>query len=510
MSSTWNLLELALTEASGKDSLLAHIRMTQGDNEADSLAPFVDSMWNAEKLPGLAQHLIARYSDPKVNAIFDKALASFGIDGPQPKNRPAVMKRGGEEIATSEPVVGKRGRGRPPGAKNKSTAPKPSQTQYRDPDQVKAAQAQTAATAGIRPDRAGTQANIPSRPSTTLKPGEKAVHDVGQSVRGTSPGHTKPPIDQPSQLIQPSKLAGQLKPLKARELQIQKLITVDLQNDPTKKVQLAKAKDDLNKVQQQIAQLNNVGSSGIEDAQKRVDYLAATYGKSAPHIADDLAKKLGVPTTKQRTRKSIDKETGEEKLTVQVWNQEKVYAFMNKGGTSQSGKLRVDPELEPGVYDPTPGQAGKSMPYSDISKDAGAGRAATQIHKPMMKAPKGLDQAGIAQLSNLRTQYSKLKKSGGSPEEMEPLKAQIDQIMSTGEELVDVVRPGTRKGMRWKPSGVSQKVKTTRADQSTGNFKYGSRFTNPAEEGQEVVWDGTDWVLDSQMVAKAGASADAD
>jgi hypothetical protein len=441
MSSTWNLLELALTEASGKDTLLKHIRRTQGDYEADQLAPFLDSMWNAQGLPGLAKHLVQRYSDPTVNSIFDKELAKFG---PKAKAEPKAKKK-------AEPVG----------------------PQFKDPAQVKATSAAADALKATRPDATtrvdpSTKGPMPAH-GKKVEPGTPVQHDVGQSVRGTSPGHTRPPQEQPSQASNPSQLARQLKPLQDTERQLQKQITVNLQNDPTKKPQLAKAKEDLKAVQQQIAQIKNVGSSGVEGAQKRVDDLSKAYGKTAPHISDDLARKLGVPTTKQRTRRSIDRETGEEKLVVQVWNQDKVYQFMNKGAASQSGNLRIDPELEPGVYDPTPGQAGQKTPVTDIGK----GKAATQ--KPMMKAPKGMDKAGLAQLSTLRMQYSKLKKTGGDQSQMAQLKSQIDQLMSSGP-AVDVVRPGTKVGMRW----------------------------------GDVVWDGLDWALDSQAAARAGDAAGTD
>lgn len=466
MSSTWNLIERALNEASGKDSLLAYIRLAHGDNEADNLAPFLDSMWNSKDLPTLAKHLIGRYSDSKVNAIFDKAFAGFGITGKEPSSKPAVMNRTtGKSLATSKP----------PKAKKKDAETDSSAPLYRTPDQAAAQKAATDATAASRPDRMGSKGNVPSRPMVQMKPGEKPVHDVGQSVRGTSPGHTKQPIDQPSVVMQPSKLAAELKPLEDRALQLKKMITVDLQHDPTKKAQLAKAKKDLEVLQQQINTVKHTGQSGVEDAQRDVDKNWKKFGATAPHISNDLALRLGVPTTKQRTRKTIDPETGEEKLQVQIWDQEKVYRFMNKGGTSQSGNLRIKPELEPGTYDPTPAahpikpnaMQGQALPVTDVGK----GKAATQ--KPMMKAPKGMDKAGLATLSKLKFQLKKMQTDGTDQEGMNNVARQIDQMMKSGGEIVDVVRPGTRDGMRWRNS----------------------------------VWDGNDWVLDSVAAAQAGDDA---
>jgi hypothetical protein len=70
----------------------------------------------------------------------------------------------------------------------------------------------------------------------------------------------------------------------------------------------------------------------------------------------------------------------------------------------------------------------------------------------------------------------------------------------TGEDEVGV-RPGDFVGQRWKPHGISKKVATARPDAATGNFQRGSRLTNPSQEGQEMVWDGSDWVLPSVYAA---------
>jgi hypothetical protein len=469
MSSTWNLIEHALNEASGKGALLAHIRRFKGDHEADMLAPFLDSMWNAQGLPGLAKHLVARYeNDPMVKSIFDSELTRLGV-GDQ-SSRPAVMKRSAgsdkaKQVARSKPGAG---------SKSGKKVDDPQPQQFRTPDQVAAQKAATTATAASRPDRMGSKGNVPSRPMVPLKPGEKPTHDVGQSVRGTSPGHTKQPIDQPSVVMQPSKLAAELKPLEDRALSLKKMITVDLQHDPTKKPQLAKAKKDLEVLQQQIATIKHTGQSGVEDAQREVDRMSKKFANTAPHIADDMALQYGVPTTKQRTRKMIDPETGKEKLDVQIWDQEKVYRFMNKGATSQSGNLRIKPELEPGVYDAPPAahpikpnaMQGQSTPVVDV----GAGKAATQ--KPMMKAPKGMDKAGLALLSKLKFQLKKVQDSGDM-DRANQLARQVDQMMKSGGEIIDVVRPGTKDGQRWRNS----------------------------------VWNGNDWVLDSQAIAQAGDAA---
>ncbi len=488
MSGIWNRITRALLEGNEKEQLLSYITRKYGEYDAEELRPQLDKLWNPQQLPAVARHLQMQWADPQVGEIMRKAMASMGID------------------SSGNPSV-KRGRGRPPGsgsgAGQKSKEPPPPEKKYVDPDQAKATAAKAAEVGASRPDRASGAGSDPfswvKDPRQAPAPADSGAtgHQFG-GVRGTSPGHTRPPQVQPSQDKIPSKMGRELEPLKAKEKELSRQVA-GLSADPSQKMAAERAKGELAKVQQQIARISQAGSSGVEDAQKRVDYLNQTYPDSLP--GDKIAKQLGVPTTRERTRKVIGPD-GNEKKVVQIWNADKVFNYLNRGGSSEKGTLAISPELKPGKFD-LPG--GPELPVEPTGKrqKGDAPKAVAGVQKPMMKAPKGLDDAGKLQLSQLRGEFSKAKKSNDA-EKMADLKGQIDKIMASSNEIEDVVRPGTRVGQRWKPHGVSQKVKTTRADQATGNFQYGSRFTNPAEEGGELVWNGKDWVTDGAMGAKEG------
>ncbi len=460
MAGIWNIIERALREASEKDALLAHITLRYGEHEADEIAPILDKMWNPEGLKALSAQLTGAFADPKIEDLLRRAMAKAGVsaDGPSPASKTAVAKRdksgGSQDIATSEPVMGKRGPGRPPGPSKKQVHVP--DTQYMDPDELAAKNAKVDATAGMRPDRMGFAPAKHTRQQVKAVPGERPVHDVGTAGQspGSMPGHTRPVQKQTSQEINPSTLPQELAPLRAQEKELSHRIK-GLQIDPKKNAgEINKLVPQLGDVQQKIARLSNAGKSGLEDLQKRVDYVTQTYGVEQ---GDAMAKKLGVPTTKMRSRKVRDPKGGPDKIVQQIWSAEKIAKMMNQ-----------EPELPVGTYDGVPvsgakrdkegpWQKGGKLPEPDGGNDASPERA--PIRKPMMKNP------------------------------------------STGQMEV---RPGKFAGQRFKPSGVSQKEPTTRADQATGNFQYGSRFTNPAEAGQEVIWDGSDWVLPSQWAAKKG------
>lgn len=63
---------------------------------------------------------------------------------------------------------------------------------------------------------------------------------------------------------------------------------------------------------------------------------------------------------------------------------------------------------------------------------------------------------------------------------------------------------GSQVGQRWSPAGTSQLKTTSSPNAATGQMQGGSYYTNPAGKGQEVVWDGQDWVLPSQFAATVG------
>jgi hypothetical protein len=491
MSATWNTLRQALTEAAGKEQLINYISRVYGENEADELGPYLDSVWNPQQLPQVARELGNHYGDPQVGEILRKAMAAMGVN------------------SQGEPAV-KRGRGRPPGTgKNQiaqagGTQPAPKKGSAPLPQQPGPEQPWIGAT---RPDRSGAPTPEVPKHGKAYVPGEKPQHDV------KGPGQWQSlSSDQPSQQQRPSTMNKELEPLRSRERQLQKQVA-GLKAQPGQKMAADKLELELNKVQQQIARITKAGSSSIEDAQKRVDALNSEYPSTRP--GDAIARQLGVPSTKDRTRKVKyrDPQTGEEKekLVVQIWNADKVFKFMDQA--SQGGSLKTPSELPPGVYDQVPGMQGsdpeKQGPWQGsgtnlpIRQDSPGGRAANQVHKPMMKAPKGLDATGLQQLSQLRQQFASAKKANDA-DGMARAKAEIDKVMAAGGEVVDTVRPGTAIGQRWRPSGVGVKTKTSRPDQATGNYIRGTRFTNPAEEGQEVVWDGTDWVLPSVFASSKG------
>ena len=67
---------------------------------------------------------------------------------------------------------------------------------------------------------------------------------------------------------------------------------------------------------------------------------------------------------------------------------------------------------------------------------------------------------------------------------------------------------GDFDGQVWSPAGVSQKKTDASPDALTGNFTHRSRFTNPRDEGQKVVWNSADrkWQLPSVYAAAKASS----
>lgn len=519
MSSIWNLLSRALSESSDKDTLISYIRRTYGDNEADEIEPALDKMWNPEGLRKLNAHMTGYFSDSTISSILSKAMDREKLSTPSaPQTKTAVGRRSKgsddiEDLAVSEPVVGNRGRGRPPGSTTKpgtkSTAP--ADSRYVDPDQLKHQQARAADVAAMRPDRAGTKANVP-----TAQP-KGTGHQFG-GVRGTSQGHTRPPQDQdslvgvkgqtvgdrlaqlqakldaqpthkyalrdqeridalskmdPDELLAgteaiPSTLNQRVGPLRAKEDELTKKFNI-LSVDPKKNaVELDKVARELEKAKQGVAALTSTGQSGYSDLQKYVDGQTAEYGRER---GEAEAKRLGVPTTRERTvlvrdkdtgKAKIDPETGKPETKVNIWDANRIMKFMN-----------AEPELEPGTYDTVPALGG--------DKRSPGGRDSEEDH---------VWQAGGGKMPGR-----------GEKQERSPIRKPMVRDPRTGEM---VMRQGDFIGQTFKPSGVSRKVSTMRADQATGNFKYGSRMTDPSKESgptqQPTKWNGEDWVLPSVYV----------
>ena len=525
MSDTWKILN-RLTEASEKDRLLSYITRKYGEHEADEIKPYLDKVWNPQQLPQLAQAMTMRYADPEIGSIVRKAIDKMVPKGKEKEAEPSrqdLIKglASGERISPA--------------------------------DAEKQRQA-TAATAASRPDRAGTKANIPPAHGSTLQPGEKPTHDVGTAGQspGSAPGHTRPVQKQVSQVgggeetvaqriatlqrgldadprnpqadkmraaiealkgMDPNEMLPGMKPvagagqelpglrdtlaqLRQRMARLPTMIQQTAQravalkqSNPEKSQQLARQanqmRSELTSLPKQLRDIEGkekriaqTGKSGIADAQRQVDYLTQTYGAKR---GDAEAKKLGVPTTHERTTTKTDAD-GNDQSTVAIWSPEKVARWKDRGieGGAQPNRAEELPPVEP--------------------------REKSAQHKPMMKAPKGIDPAGLKKLADLRRQYSQLKKSGAGEDELSLAKDEINQILSSGGELVDTVIPGAFDGQRWKPAGMSKKVATARPDKATGKTVHGSKFTDPAKMGQELIWDeaSQDWLLPSERAAKRG------
>lgn len=566
MSATWHLIEAVIEapEDEGKKlrgKILQYLANNYGREEAQATAPFLRQLWNPEGLEGLFKQMSDRYqdadgnTDPEIDKFLRQAVSQIGRSK---STGPTALKRKAGSGETQSAVGGPSRKDRIAGL---------SSGDYISPDEFEKQKAATAATAASRPDRAGTQANIPAMKPSTLKPGERPQHDIGltpSQAPGAAPGHTRPVQKQVSQqgdkartvkqqmdylqglldkdpehkqadkiqkaldnLAQrdpndllsgptpvPTSAGSDLEGLRSSVEDMKKrLAMLDGQvkqaskravalrsTDPTKSQEFARQVGQMRAEMEQlpkkirdaetkISQITQTGKSGVTSAQRQVDQVTAQYGEK---IGAKLAKKLGVPSTATRTSTVADPETGEEKKKVNVWSAEKVSKWI-QGGMQ---------DLAPGVYD-MPG--GPKLPEPEKQHSSGSG----VVHKPMMKAPKGLDQAGLKQLAALRQKYSKLKKSGASPDETALVKQEIDNIMASGGEIVDVVMPGSFDGQVWQPAGMSQQKRTMRPDKVTGKMVHGKTDTDPSRAGQAVVWSDAahDWVLPSKKAADAGAKA---
>jgi hypothetical protein len=565
MSATWQFINAVVEapEDEGKKlrgKILSYLANNYGREEAEATAPFLRQLWNPEGLEGLYKTFTDRYQDadgnpdPEIERFLRQAISTIGRS--KGGGATALKRKKGSDVA--EPAVG---------VSRKDKIAGLSSGDYISPDEFQKQKQATAATAASRPDRAGTQANIPAMKPSVFKPGERPQHDIGltpSQAPGAAPGHTRPVQKQVSQQGDKSRtvkqqmdylqglidkdpdhpqadkikkaldnlsqrepdellngptpiptsagsdlegLRASLEDMKKRQAMLPDLIrqaskrAVALRNtDPTKSQELARKVgqmraefDELPKkmrdAEQRITRITQSGKSGVTDAQRQVDRMTAQYGEK---IGAKLAKKLGVPSTGARTVTATDPDTGEEKKKVNVWSAEKVAKWI-QGGMH---------DLAPGVYD-MPG--GPKLPEPEKQHSSGP----APLRKPMMKAPKGLDFEGQKHLADLRRQFAKLKKGGASQDELQLVKQEIDKIMASGSELVDVVMPGAFDGQVARTAGVSKTVRTMRPDKATGKMVHGKRETDPSKEGQEIVWsdDARDWVLPSKKAADAGAKA---
>lgn len=572
MSLTWNTL-LQLTEASDKDAVMSYITSRYGEHEADEIRSTIEKGWNPEGLKQLGNELAGKFSDPKINSMVSKGLdkikASNSPGGKAEPQRsgsppPQVTKRKGEWGKADPGVAANKDRTRLDRMAGLQSG------DYIPPEQHKANQDAVAATANMRPDRAGTAWKPPASKGSTVKPGERPEHDVGTAGQspGSMPGHTRPVQKQVSQqgdndktvaqqmdflqgLIDKDpkhpqadkihaaldklsqrdpndvlksatpkptsagtdlqKIRGSLDQMKQRLQMLQgigdqpglikqtaKRALALKSTNPGKaqelQQQLGRMRQELNDLPKKIKnaemgvdRVSNTGKSGVADAQKQVDMVAKEY-PNHPQVAAKLAQKLGVPPTSARTTTSVDDTTGKSATRVAIWSADKIQKWKQQAG---------DSELAPGVYD-LPGKPDLPAPGEP------AGKAASKVHKPMMKAPKGLDKKQTEELANLRRKYSKLKKSGAGEDELALAKEPIMAIMAQGSEISDAVMPGRFDGDTWRPSGISKSKLTMRPDKTTGKMAYGKSQSDPHLEGQQVVWDteSYDWLLPSVKLAK--------
>lgn len=574
MSGTWNLIEAVIEapEDEGKKlrgKILQYLAQHYGREEAEATAPFLKQLWNPEGLQGLYKQFSDRYqdadgnTDPEIEKFLRQAISVVGRSKDKGTVNPLKRKAGSD---TAEPM----------GMTRKDKLAGLASGDYVSPDAFKKQQAATAATAAMRPDRAGTQTLGVAPKNVSLKPGERPQHDIGltpSQAPGSAPGHTRPVQKQVSQqgdkartvqqqmdylqgLIDkdpkhpqadkiqkaldkladrdpndmlngpeamPTSAGSDLESLRTSVADMKKRMGMlpDLIKQASKRAVALKSSDPqksqefarqvgqmraeldqlgpkIRGAEQKINTISQTGKSGVTAAQKQVDQVTDRYGEA---IGAKLAKKLGVPPTSMRRSQAIDQETGEPKIDPKtnkpvmrtaVWSAEKVAKWI-QGGMQ---------DIPAGVYD-LPGKP--KLPEPEKQTSAGA----EADHKPMMKAPKGLDPEGLKNLAKLRSQYAKLKNSGAGAEEMGLVKSQIDQIMASGGEIVDVVRPGMFDGQVYQPSGLSQVKKTMRPDKTTGQMVRGNMETDPSKEGQMLVWSDSanDWVRPSKKVADAGAKA---
>jgi hypothetical protein len=138
---------------------------------------------------------------------------------------------------------------------------------------------------------------------------------------------------------------------------------------------------------------------------------------------------------------------------------------------------------------------------SERGGELGGDRGSDWVKKPTVLSPDAIAKRMDPDITHRSTPANAgelpAKEPGGT--RGGPLKPMMKDP-ETGEM---VVRPGDFAWQRWQPAGVSRKVQTARPDQATGNTVRGSRYTNPAGEGEPMFWDpeARDWISKSQALA---------
>ncbi len=182
--------------------------------------------------------------------------------------------------------------------------------------------------------------------------------------------------------------------------------------------------------------VGHVPKSGLVKAQREVDKETREKGVAA---GEKLAKRLGVPTTAERT--TVHPDTGDK--SIQIWGPDRVFKHMDvdRGGA-------------------TPGM-------SDAERKA-------QSHK----------RARFAQAGQI------------DPDRLDKIKRGILQRNAAPTKL-GPDRPPSFDGERWKPHGRETRVPSFRPDPMTGNWVHGTRVANPKDTGAELIGLGGKWVTPS-------------
>ncbi len=191
-----------------------------------------------------------------------------------------------------------------------------------------------------------------------------------------------------------------------------------------------------------------ISRSGLVRAQRAVDKETAEKGEKAGEI---LAKRLGVPTTAERT--AVDDESGERR--VHVWGPDKVLKHMDPDKSGRGAAPAV-----PG----TDAIATKRAQSHARAKDTEAGR---------------LSPDRIAMIKQ-----GILKRNAADP---------------SGK--VGPGYPGKQHGQHWQPHGMSTPVGVSRKDMATGNYIRGHVMKGPEHTGQGTTWDANkgEWVTDQEF-----------
>ena len=181
MSETWNILANIVTEGPGRPQkdvttdLFKYIDNRYGEHEGKQLRKFARSVNN---YPYFIRHVAMKFMDPKADKMARELLAA--IQPSALKNSPAPPKMSQQAFAKKAGLGTRR-------TNYMQAADSPSNDKGFSDEPIPA-----------RPDRAGTQANVPPAQVTRLKPGEKP----GPMPVGTA-GQNQPKQAPSSQTLLP-------------------------------------------------------------------------------------------------------------------------------------------------------------------------------------------------------------------------------------------------------------------------------------------------------------------